>query len=378
MHFHARFKNIPEESHARIEQMLRMGFEKQVAPRLKDFRDDLVRLYASLERNRHHENLYRVKLRLELPRKVLVAREDEYGLEAAIDAAMAELQRQVDRHIHRLRQDDQWRRKGRRRELRRLKAHLGGLPVEERTDFIAEMKRHAPRLERVIRRELAYLRAEGNLGPDWPTVQDVLDETLVRAQRNLPDRPAGMDAWHWLLSRMMQVLEEEVRNWQQERAGLSLERAPREDALDEAEDMVEEEIMEFYQPDEALHLEDMVPDEETADPEALLEHRERAHLLFRLLAHLPVAWRRAVELVQIEGLDASEVARLMGVPEAELRDWLATADAFLRAKLADAGYELPEPDSGEPAVQALLMQAPPREEGEDEAELRAELEALAQ
>ncbi|RMG52768.1 MAG: hypothetical protein D6717_11625 [Gammaproteobacteria bacterium] len=378
MHFHARFKNIPEESHARIEQLVRMGFEKHVAPRLRDFRDDLARLYASIERNRHHENLYRVKLRLELPRKVLVAREDEYGLEPAIDAALEELLRQVDRHIHRLRQDDQWRRKGRRRELRRLKEHLGGLPGEERVDFIREFTRYAPRLERVIRRELGYLRAEGHLGPDWPTVQDVLDETLVRAQHNLPDRPAGMDAWHWLLSRMMQVLEEEMRRWQEARGSLSMERAPREDAMDEAEDMVEEEIMEFYQPDAALHIEDMVPDEETADPEALLEHRERAHLLFRLLAHLPVAWRRAVELVQIEGLSPAEVAALMGVSEADVLEWLKTADLFLRAKLADAGFDLPEPDSGEPAIQGLLMQAPPREEGEDEAELRAELESLAE
>lgn len=376
MRFHVRFKNVSEESHDRIEQDIRKAAERELGARLKTFREDLVRLYATVERSNHHEHLYRIGLRLELPRKVLVAREQDYDLELAISAAVTDLGRQLERYLHRLRGEDLWRRNGRRQALRRLKAHLGGLPAAERTDYIRGIKQYAGRLQRVIQRELSYLRAEGSLSPDYPEVQDVLDEVLVRAQRNLPDRPPGMDDWHWLLNRMVQVLAEEVRSYQSTAGALVLERGLRSIPDDVSEDMVQEEIWEFYQPDAALRLEDVLPDEQTDDPETIVERRQRAHLMFRLLSYLPVDWRRAVELVQIEGLDLDEAAALLEASPADVQSWLEMADFYLRAKLADAGVAPPESDTAEPAIQALLARTPAAET-EDEAELRQELEALA-
>lgn len=38
------------------------------------------------------------------------------------------------------------------------------------------------KLEAVARRELAYLRAVGDLPRDYPTLRDVVDEAIVRAE----------------------------------------------------------------------------------------------------------------------------------------------------------------------------------------------------
>ena len=228
----------------------------------------------------------------------------------------------------------------------------------------------------MIRRELAYLRAQGDLAPDYPDVQDILDETLVQAQRNLPDKPVAMDHWHWLLNRMIRVLAEEVTRYRAADGALALETSFQALDVDSAEDMVQEGIWEFYQPDAALRIEDVVPDESGADPETLVARRQRAHLMFRLLSYLPTGWRRAVELVQIEGMTPEDAAASLDVSPDELNAWLVAAYSFLRAKLSDRGLAPPDASKADPAIQVILARVPARET-EDEAELRAELESLA-
>ena len=102
MHFQIRFRNVPEESRERIRESIRQAADKELEPRLSSFRDDLVRLHASVERNSHHEHLYRVALRLELPRKVLIAREQDYDLLQALSRSVGELGRRLERYLHRL------------------------------------------------------------------------------------------------------------------------------------------------------------------------------------------------------------------------------------------------------------------------------------
>ncbi len=379
MELHVRFKNVSEASHERIEQDIRRYYEKhKIGPRLeKYFQPDVLTLYAEVERNPHHEHLYRVRFRLHVPHTILVTVESDYDLELAIHRAMEELGRRVDRHIHKLKKDAEWRRKGRRRKLHQLKMHLETVPSQKKRDFIDLIRPHLPHVEQIVKRELTWLRSEGNLSPDYPTTRDILDEALVRANRNLPDKPEWMDAEQWLIKHALAVLEEETKKYLESVSSLHTEIRLPPDAIDVSEKMVQEEFMEFYQPDDMLRIEDMLPAPEDADPEVRMEHRERSHLLFHAMRKLPVAWRRAVELVHAEGYSEKEAAELLGTDEETIRHWLRLADTYLRAKLTEKGYTLPEADEDEPAIQALLAKAPPPAE-EDEAELHRELEALAE
>lgn len=352
------FKNIDAVSHAAIERRLRDLFAERLQPTLeKHFPSGSIRLFGIVEKSRHHRHLYRVALRLHLPpKKILVAREDDFDLQVAEREAMAELERQVRRHLSRIRHEDAWKRKVKREELRRLKGQLAAAPVEARRGFLDAVRSLVPRLENVVRRELAYLRATADLAPDYPSVSDVMDETLVRMQRDWEPAMDERGTFQRLLKHMIDVLAEEVVRYRSSEEAASLEGPPATDALAETG---EDWRLEYWQPDEVLRIEDLVPAQEGIDPEQALEREELHRFLLQTLRLLPARWRRAVTLVQMESLPMGDVAELLGTDEGTLREWLAHADAYLRARLEEAGLEPPSEHG--PLLGSLTDTAPSRE-----------------
>ncbi len=352
------FKNIDAVSHETIEQRLRALFEERLGPTLREhFPTESIKLYGIVEKSRHHQHLYRVALRLHLPpKKILVAREDDFDLQVAEREALEELERQVRRHLARLRNQAAWKRKSRRAQLHRLKAEMAATPVVEREDFLQAVRPHLQRLENVVRRELAYLRATGDLAPDYPSVSDVMDEALVRAQRQWRRSPEARRLFQNLLKQVIDVLAEEIVRFRNSEEAASLEGTA---LLDVLADTGEDWRTEYWQPDEVLRIEDLLPSEETQDPEQVAERREVVRFLLRALRQLPTRWRRAVTLTQMESLPEENVAELLGTDVESLREWLAHADAFLKAKLEEAGLEPPVEEG--PVFGPLGSMVPTRE-----------------
>jgi RNA polymerase sigma factor (sigma-70 family) len=98
-----------------------------------------------------------------------------------------------------------------------------------------------------------------------------------------------------------------------------------------------DEILDFYQPDEDLKLEDIVPDIEVPLPEEAAERTELQDTIRIALASLPGEWRKAFVLHSVEGLSLAEVARVIGLPEAEVKRYIEFARATLRQKLIESG-----------------------------------------
>src|SRR5215831_14479857 len=94
----------------------------------------------------------------------------------------------------------------------------------------------------------------------------------------------------------------------------------------------------FYQPDEDLKLEDVVPDIEVPTPEESVEAKELHRLLRRLLDQMPREWRRALLLHVVRGRTKAEVAKAIGRRETEVRRILERARVYLRQDLTDYGY----------------------------------------
>jgi RNA polymerase sigma factor (sigma-70 family) len=55
------------------------------------------------------------------------------------------------------------------------------------------------------------------------------------------------------------------------------------------------------------------------------------------LAELPRLWRRTLVLRHMKGLTIGEIARVLHLPEAEVRRTAAQARAFLRQRLLESG-----------------------------------------
>jgi DNA-directed RNA polymerase specialized sigma24 family protein len=77
-----------------------------------------------------------------------------------------------------------------------------------------------------------------------------------------------------------------------------------------------EEILEFYEPDEDLKIEDVLADLEVATPEEETEARDLQWCVDAALAGLPDQWRELLLLRYVDGLTGAELATAAGKPEA--------------------------------------------------------------
>ncbi|BCQ28498.1 RNA polymerase subunit sigma-28 (plasmid) [Caballeronia sp. NK8] len=349
-----RYRNVAKLSRPDLHQMIERLAERVLGPHLSHFPAELLRLHATLDRSRHH-GLYRVRLQMTLSGATLACVEESSRLEKAIEHAFTELDRQVERHVAHLRHEDAWRRKERRVGLRQLKTALNEESDAETASFSSLGRPLLASLQRFVQRELSDLQVRGELDPGEPSVDEIVDEALARACEQSATRSRKLNPLQWLYQITLSVLADEVSRRQDE-AGrcISLEgrlpielREPRED---------EEILFAYWQPDEVLRLEDVMPAADATPEEAVSEQELRA-LLATLLSELPAPWRRAVVLCRLEGLAVGAAAQVAGVTEQALEQGLTHADAFLRARLG--ALRLIPQASDEPAGYVMPGVLPP-------------------
>jgi RNA polymerase sigma factor (sigma-70 family) len=331
------FHNLDTAAHDGLENTIHELARRHIERYLSRFPSDAVALQVHLEKSRHR-NYYRVSTQLVVPGGTLTGRQEGYELMTALRKSIDELERELLRHISRLRQDDAWRRKERREELRRLKKAIDAKPDTGAEAFGDLVRALLPKLQHFVQREVSALRARGDLNLRYPTPQEIVDEVLARAYQRLGERPKDLDPLHWLYQLTHEVLNDEVRQYRREGGRfVSTESAPpppRDYTIDEQD----QGVFEFWQPDEMLKLEDVVPVTE-ATPETKLEDEELRKYFHDALARMPNNWRRAIWLTQAEGIPVAKVARMMGASEEEVKRWIQQGDEYLRAQLREAGYQ---------------------------------------
>lgn len=355
MRTHLSFHRIGEPSRPRLQQM----FGERAAElegRLKDFPPDLVHLEGRIEKNPNHQ-LYRASLRLKLPSTVLAVAEEGRDLAAVMAEAFEELFRRTDKHLARLRREPLWKRPERRERLRLLvKSPLEAEEQERRRLYFDLIQSHLDALYGFVQRELLYLESTGALGPGELSVEDLVDAVVLRGLEAFEQRPHRLTVSQWLISLAVQVVAEEVERLRRERAveTLSLEEPPHQPA--EEPTRRDEERFDYWEPEERLRLEDLVPLEDAPTPDQAQVRREMQLALQRAIAALPRAWRQAVVLTTLEGLTPGPAAEVLGINELALQEGLAHAYAFLREKLKDAGFSTE--DAG-PTLEEMIASTAP-------------------
>ncbi|RMG38083.1 MAG: HPF/RaiA family ribosome-associated protein [Gammaproteobacteria bacterium] len=333
------YRNLPKEGHEKARQSVEKLADRHLRPAVEAFDTAELRLHVTLEKRKLD---HRVTLRIQLPpRKVLVAQGTDETLEKALHEAFSELARQAERHRSHIGNQSEWKRKARRRRLRELKGKIGGVGAEVQQQVEVSLASLLPRLESWLRHELTYLRASGLLAEDYPTLADVRDEMYVRIQKHWEDVPHDEEGlYRTAIKTVTDILEEEVKRLRlSEEKLVSLEGEVPEDAQDQAEDMVEEEINEFYQPDEDLHIEDLIADAEIPPPDQAAE-TEAIDACYELLGAMPTLWRRALTLVYREHIPEEVVAeQMLEIEPDELRQVLRLGQQFLTDHLRERGFD---------------------------------------
>jgi DNA-directed RNA polymerase specialized sigma24 family protein/ribosome-associated translation inhibitor RaiA len=341
-----RFHNLEKTSHEGLEDTIHELARGHVGRYLSRFPSDTVALHVHVEKSRHR-NYYRIGTQLAVPGGTLISRQEGYDLMGALRKAFDELEHELLRHISRLRQDDAWHRKERREELRRLTKTIEARPETGAEAFGDQVRALLPQLQNFVQRDVSALRARGDLNPDYPTPQDIVDDVLALAYERFGERPKDIDLLHWLYQLTHEVLNDETRKNLREEGRFSLVSKPprpRDHTLDEQD----QGAFEFWKPDEMLSIDNVLPVLEDT-PEDKVGEEELRKYFHDVLAKMPNNWRRAIWLAQAEAIPVGRAARMMGASEDEVKRWIQQGDEYLRAQLREAGYKPAEEEGKLPA-----------------------------
>jgi len=343
MNIEITFRHVEKKAKKFIRKEVNAIAERHLAPLLKHFNVEQLRLHVTVEEKKStHHTSYNIVLRLSLPpKKTLASTESADNVTIAINKAIEELARQVKKHTARISGREQWKRKARRQRLHEMKTSVNDvLSTEQQEQAQQEVESLLPKMARYIRHELTYLRATGDLAPDYPSTHDVLNEALVRLQVNWEELSGNNDKiYQQFLKVVHDILAQEVADHRLHTQDISLEDKVASDATEQAEAMVEEEMFEYYQPEESVHIEDIMPDNSALSPEQQAENETREHC-YRLMAKMPNQWRNVLVLVYQEDISIDDVAEnIMQQTLAESQRILALAESYMLASLVDFGVE---------------------------------------
>ena len=306
----------------KIEALFEGWIKRHVRPwaRLHGFADK--ELSAIIRKQDDDEGSFLIRLHMHVPpNTILVARGRANQLQPAVEEALSN------------------KRQSRRSRLDNLKDHQDKLSTELLSEANTSIKLLLPKLKSAIERELTFLRSQGDLPFSYPATQDILDEVIASA---ILDWKPGIDseaAYLRLLREMHKVLNKEVGASHAYGDIVSLDTLAPKDAIEQAESMVGEEFYEFYQPDELLKIEDLIVDEKALMSLENGQDDQKISYLLRLLKELPIKWRRAFMLHELENIPVKKLAGLMDINTDKIIEWIDYTNNYLNARLMDAGFE---------------------------------------
>ncbi len=338
------YRHINKESYQSTRNKLKDIMQRHLEPHVATFNASQLRLHATVEKQKLD---YRIILRLHLPpKKVLIARAEHENMSTAITDAVDEIARQAKRHHAHISGRAQWKRKQRRQRMKGLQAEIQAkLPAEKQHDAEQRVTPLLPRIENYIRHELTYLRANGDLLPTYPSLEDIRDEALIQLKFNWNKLESKNDAlYQELLKSVHSVLQKEVELTRLHSKDVSTEAFIPKDAMDQAEEMVGEESTEFFQPFETLHIEDLIPDTHEAMPEELSEktdeNKQAREACYQLMGNMPAKWRHIILLVYQQGVSVDDIAQnVLSFSLTEAENLLHKAESFLLDSLVEQGHE---------------------------------------
>lgn len=318
-----------------------------------------VFLRVAVEEIQAHR-LYTISITLDVPGKTLAAKEQNHEETAAIRSAFEEIDRQLDAYKASYRGEQFWKRLARRRELLGMKTEAAFSISDQQESFFSLVSPHLEKLIHFVRHVIRSAEAHGDLAEGRVAPADVVDATLLRAYDEYQKDPARGEIQSWLIQLAAQELETEIRRSKRERnRTISIEGGIPETPPTQEVGSLGEDILYFYQPDEDLKVEDVIPDLKVPTPEQQVENNELRRCVRLALASMPRQNRRALLFRYVQGLRGQELAKLIGKPAADVNRMIEDARAHLRQKLIDSGCTLRGTDEASIQAGQVLNQYAP-------------------
>lgn len=316
------------------ELYLQQQIEK-LQPRLHVFNPDMVSLRGVFEAA--PKSGFSVSLNLKLPSGQLAARAAAVTLHAAMRSAFEDLGAQLGKHKDHLR--SQYKFPGVRGEERRA---ISQAPFEKTVAAVQPAKvssvdvtnfvnANLERLRLYVERELAFRRDSGQGRLEAISVEEVIDEAVASAldEHNARPEKIALEPWLYRLSRSAM---DRLANLM-DASGLP----PRRQAGAKPPDATDEEMLQFYHPDESSPTEELVPDRYSRTPEEEASRVELMTMVERLLKGVTPQQREAFLLFTVEGFKPAEIATITGRELEQVHADIKVAREHLRRRMKAMG-----------------------------------------
>jgi RNA polymerase sigma factor (sigma-70 family) len=286
---------------------------------LRTFSSEVVDLTVNIERL-PRGNQYQTGLVLSLPQRTIRVEEIEDNATSSVVRAFSEMRRRVQRFKSQLSRERLW-----RREPLRTWTESSDRSVRELQDNVQE---NLEKVENYIRRELYHNVLAGVMPPGILEPHAIVDEVFVEVTSQLQERPEDLSVEQWMFQIARVKIKERLKDLEEHREEASVEEAA------PVSTNWEDEQLNFYQPDELLHLEDLVQDGSIANPEEIFEREEVAERLQQNIAHLPDSIRESFVLFALEGFTSDEVSMITGKKRDQVLTEVEKAREYLREGLS--------------------------------------------
>lgn len=300
----------------------------KLAKRLKRYHPDASHL--TIRFSKDGKNDYLCTLELKVLHKTLVGKKEHPDLTNAFREAYNALIKEFEKYRLKINKS--------LRSRKKAKIEIEA-PEEQVRDwrmiFQEAVERKLEALHRLARHLLLHHQLTGMLEPGEILPDDIVEETIIRVYQKFPEVTDSKDVEIELMREIFPVAEELVKETLRTRVDtISIEEPA--SAIPEEEEVTTlgEEILYFYEPDEALQVEDIIEDPSAITPEQVVESEELQKLLYSLLSKLPDDQREVFTLVNIEGVNVEEASMALKKSPDEISDLLAKAEEELAKQLS--------------------------------------------
>lgn len=295
----------------------------------------------------HKPKRHDVHVVLLLPTGSLAADASSATDREAIDAVVDKLMGELRRHKELLRHEHLYHRKQRRQELSQHVATelRQGIRPLDRDAFFNLLNPLMDRLRDYAQHELVVAELQGRIGREQVTVNDLLDEVILRAWSQLGRKDEAEPLEVWLTKLLHAVLDEQIAS-----VRVALPLGEQVDTDESGRETTAGQVADdtpAWEESWAVTLEDVLPSHEAGEPWEQLAAVDQMKWVMTQLSGVSAHQRRAFTLHVLDGWEPDEVAMVQGREVDEVRSDIEAVQQMLRSRLGSDSEMQP---SGSPSA----------------------------
>lgn len=279
-----------------------------------------------------------VALNLKLPAGQMSVKSSADSVQSALRTAFDDLTQQLRKHKEHLRSTYRYPRlrgdeRSRVEPTAAFESTVAAILPEKisTSDVTGFVNANLERLRGYVERELRQRRDQGQRKLAQVSVEEVIDEAVASALDEHRPRPEKMALEPWLYRLSRSAMDRLANQVDDSPVHLQEPETPK------FPDVNDDEMRQYYVPDERVSHEDTIADRKASTPEDEASRMELMTMVERALRYATQDQREAFLLATLEGFRPSEIAAIMDRSVAQVEEDVRHARLHLRRSLQAAG-----------------------------------------